>query len=133
MEPRRTTRSDDGPRDPRARETAGPAGAGREGDRFADPRQGSGRSGWSAFEPAEEPRGRERGRTGPPPRPGRLDLSPLFVLLDALRRAVPSDLQAQFTALLREALLTLRSLIDWYLERLDRPPREPRVEDIPIE
>ena len=37
------------------------------------------------------------------------------------------------TALIREALLTLRSLIDWYLERLDRPRREPRVEDIPID
>jgi hypothetical protein len=29
--------------------------------------------------------------------------------------------------------VTLRSLIDWYLERLDRPRREPEVEDIPIE
>jgi hypothetical protein len=34
---------------------------------------------------------------------------------------------------MREFLLTLRSLIDWYLERLDRPQREPRVEDIPID
>jgi hypothetical protein len=35
--------------------------------------------------------------------------------------------------LIREFLLTLRSLIDWYLERLERPRREPQVEDIPIE
>ena len=69
----------------------------------------------------------------PPPPRGRLDFSALFVLLDAVRRAVPGDLQNQFTALVREALLTLRSLIDWYLERLDRPAREPRVEDIPID
>jgi hypothetical protein len=55
------------------------------------------------------------------------------VLLDAVRRAVPGDLQNQFTALVREALLTLRSLIDWYLERLDRPRREPEVEDIQID
>jgi hypothetical protein len=34
---------------------------------------------------------------------------------------------------LREALLTLRSLIDWYLERIDRAPRDPKVEDIPID
>ena len=34
---------------------------------------------------------------------------------------------------LREALLTLRALIDWYLERLDRPRREPEVENIPID
>jgi hypothetical protein len=69
----------------------------------------------------------------PPRRPGALDFSALFVLLDAIRRAVPSSLDEQFTRLIREALLTLRSLIDWYLERLDRPPREPRVEDIPID
>ena len=69
----------------------------------------------------------------PPPGSGRLDFAALFVLLDAVRRAVPGDLQNQFTALVREALLTLRSLIDWYLERLDRTPAEPKVEDIPID
>jgi hypothetical protein len=69
----------------------------------------------------------------PPPGRGRLDFAALFVLLDAVRRAVPGDLQNQFTALVREALLTLRSLIDWYLERLERPRREPEVEDIQID
>jgi len=55
------------------------------------------------------------------------------VLLDALRRAAPAELQDRMTAFIREGLLTLRSLIDWYLERLERPTREPKVEDIPIE
>ena len=92
-----------------------------------------------AHEPwADEPGGAEGDRydgLGPPPPPprGRLDFSAVFVLLDALRRAVPGDLQHQFTALVREALLTLRGLIDWYLDRLERPSREPRVEDIPID
>jgi hypothetical protein len=91
----------------------------------------------------EAPGFREPGRTAgadswdepppPPPRSGRLDLAAMFVLLDAIRRAVPGDLQNQFTNLIREALLTLRSLIDWYLERLDRPRREPEVEDIRID
>jgi hypothetical protein len=72
---------------------------------------------------------------GPPPprRRGALDFSAFFVLLDALRRAAPRELQSQFNSFIREGLLTLRSLIDWYLERLDRPPKEPRVEDIPID
>jgi hypothetical protein len=70
---------------------------------------------------------------GPPPRRAGLDPAALFVLLDGLRRVVPRELEAQLTNLIREFLLTLRSLIDWYLERLDRPPPEPRVEDIPIE
>jgi hypothetical protein len=69
----------------------------------------------------------------PPRRPGTPDLSPLFVLLDAVVRAVPRELREQFVALVREVLLTLRALIDWYLDRLDAKRREPHVEDIPIE
>jgi hypothetical protein len=69
----------------------------------------------------------------PPPRPGSLDPAALFVLLDGLRRAAPRELEEQVTKLIREFLLTLRALIDWYLERLDRPSGEPEVEDIPID
>jgi hypothetical protein len=69
----------------------------------------------------------------PPPRNPGLDLSAFFVLLDAMRRAAPPELQERVTSLIREVLLTLRSLIDWYLDRLERPRREARVEDIPID
>lgn len=57
----------------------------------------------------------------------------LLAFVDALRRAAPRELQEQLTALLRETLLTVRALIDRYLERLDRGERETRVEDIPID
>jgi hypothetical protein len=83
-------------------------------------------------ERAERPRP-EEGHRPPPPPSGSFDPAALFVLLDALRRAAPGELDAQVTKLIREFLLTLRSLIDWYLERLDRPRREPEVEDIPID
>jgi hypothetical protein len=43
------------------------------------------------------------------------------------------ELREQVTNLIREFLLTVRSLIDWSLERLDEHPRERKVEDIPIE
>jgi hypothetical protein len=69
----------------------------------------------------------------PPPRTGGPDLSPLFAIVDALRRGLPRELQGQFTSLLREVLLTLRALIDWYLERLDRGERKPEVEEIRID
>jgi hypothetical protein len=78
----------------------------------------------------------EFGRQPPPPPPphGRsFDPAALFVLLDGVRRVAPRELQDQLTNLIREFLLTLRSLIDWYLERLDRPHREPEIEDIPID
>ena len=69
----------------------------------------------------------------PPPRSGAPDLAPLFAIAEALRRGVPPQLQGQFNSLLREVLLTLRALIDWYLDRIDRAERGPEVEDIPIE
>ncbi len=73
----------------------------------------------------------QQSSNGVPPPP---DLSSLLALLEALRRAIPAELQEQFTALQREALLTIRALIDWYLERLDKSrQREVEVEDIPIE
>jgi hypothetical protein len=88
-------------------------------------------------DPAEpgDARDRQPPRSEPPPPPPdqAFDVSALFVLLDGLRRAAPGELDGQVTKLIREFLLTLRSLIDWYLDRLDRPRREPEVEDIPIE
>jgi hypothetical protein len=74
------------------------------------------------------------GANVPPPRPrAGPDLAPLFALLDFVRSALPRELRDQFTSLLREVLLTLRALIDWYLERLGGEPSGPAVEDIPIE
>ena len=61
------------------------------------------------------------------------DLSGLLVLLDTLRQAAPAELQERTGNLIREVLLTLRALIDWYLEHMDQPARKPEVEDIPIE
>ncbi len=73
-----------------------------------------------------------RDEGAPPPRAA-IDLRALFVMLDGLRRVVPRELEERFNALVRELLLTLRSLIDWYLDRLDRPRREPEVEEIKID
>ena len=70
---------------------------------------------------------------GQMPRPGLPDLTPLFALLDSLRRMVPPELQDQLNALQRELLLTVRALIDWYLERLDARSRPVEVEEIPID
>jgi hypothetical protein len=70
---------------------------------------------------------------GPPRLGGGPDLRPLFALIDVMRSALPSELRDQFNSLVREVLLTLRALIDWYLERLGGEKAEARVEDIPIE
>ncbi len=70
---------------------------------------------------------REERAQGPP------DPAALFAMLDGMRRMAPRELDDQITNLIREFLMTLRSLIDWYLERLDHPREEPQVEDIPID
>jgi hypothetical protein len=71
--------------------------------------------------------------SGAPPPPRDPDPAALFILLDALRLAAPAELQDRLTNLIREALLTLRALIDHYLERIDDTPVERKVEDIPID
>ena len=73
----------------------------------------------------------------PPQDPPRLgqgpDLRPLFAMIDVMRSALPAELRDQFNSLVREVLLTLRALIDWYLDKLPGEKPSSRVEDIPIE
>jgi hypothetical protein len=82
--------------------------------------------------PQVPPRGWESGR-GDAATP---DLQALLTLLGAVREAVPAELSRQLAAALRELLLALRALIDWYLERLGEPAAgrtEVEVEDIPLD
>jgi len=64
-----------------------------------------------------------------------VDWCPICRTADVLRATAPPELRDQWQAVQREALLTMRSLIDSYLERIDDHEREsePRVQEIPIE
>jgi len=94
--------------------------------------------------PAGESAPREAG-DGRPPRNGYAvpggpaadqstrELQALVALLDVVRGLVPRELADQLTELVRELLLLVRALIDWYLDRLELRRRTPvEVEDIPI-
>ena len=76
-------------------------------------------AGWQA-PPADERRGGE--------------LESLIGVVYALRDRIPPDVLERLAAAMKELLLAIRALIDWYLERLERrravAPTE--VEDIPI-
>jgi hypothetical protein len=77
-------------------------------------------AGWQA------PEGEERATRG-------ADVELLMHLVDTLRELVPPDLQRRLAEALRELLLAVRALINWYLERLERQRDEPaEVQDIPI-
>jgi hypothetical protein len=82
---------------------------------------------WDTWTPPAGGEGAPRLGSGMP------DLRPLFALIDVVRSALPAELRDQFNSLVRELLLTLRALIDWYLERLGPGKPDARVEDIPIE
>jgi len=66
-----------------------------------------------------------------------VDLCPICRGADVLRASASPELRDQWQTVQREALVTLRAMIDNYLERLDQAegaPRDgPRVQDIPIE
>ena len=95
---------------------------------------------------AERVTGGSRSDTPPPagwqpPGPERDASSPLLGadadlvlgLFGAVRDRIPPDLQQRLAEAIREVLLALRALIDWYLERTERRPTGPaEVQDIPI-
>jgi hypothetical protein len=61
------------------------------------------------------------------------ELDALVALLRALRQLVPPELQHQVTEVIRQVLLLLRAVIDYWVERLDTPrAEEVEVQDIPI-
>jgi len=71
---------------------------------------------------------------GSDPPPPAFDLSQLTALVESLRGVVPPDLARQLADALRELLLALRAVIDWYIAQLDpSPPPDSDVQDIPVE
>jgi len=61
------------------------------------------------------------------------DLEVLAQVLRSLRDLIPPELQQKLAEALRELLLAVRALIDWYLERVEQRRGAPaEVQDIPI-
>jgi hypothetical protein len=61
------------------------------------------------------------------------ELELLLTVLAGVRDRIPPELRRRLADAVRELLMALRALIDWYLERTDRPAQTSAdVEDIPI-
>jgi sugar-specific transcriptional regulator TrmB len=62
------------------------------------------------------------------------ELDALLQAFQSLRELIPPEVMQRLAAALKELLLAIRAVIDWYLERVDRRrAQEPsEVEDIPI-
>lgn len=62
------------------------------------------------------------------------ELEALVGLLRTLRELVPAELQEQLTETIRQVLLLIRALIDFWVDRLEAPrPEAVEVEDIPVD
>jgi hypothetical protein len=86
-------------------------------------------AGWQRREPPAADGG--TGGAGGSRARGEIDM--FLEVLGVLRDRIPPELQRRLGEALREVLLALRALIDWYLERTERRRAEPfKVEDIPI-
>jgi hypothetical protein len=71
---------------------------------------------------------------GSEPRAPAFDLSQLTALVESLRGVLPPDLARQLADALRELLLAIRAVLDWYIARLEPPePPDADVQDIPVE
>jgi hypothetical protein len=82
-------------------------------------------AGWQQPPPEEEAGGSASGLGA--------DADLLLTVVAALRDRIPPDLQQRLAEAVREVLLAVRALIDWYLERSEhRRPGPSDVEDIPI-
>ena len=63
-----------------------------------------------------------------------LEFCPICRGAEVLRQTATPERRDQWQTVQREALLTMRTMIDHYLERLDADPADgPRVEEIPID
>ena len=66
--------------------------------------------------------------------PMAFDLAQLTALVESLRGVLPPDLARQLADALRQLLLAIRAVLDWYIARLEPPERpDDDVQDIPVE
>jgi hypothetical protein len=63
----------------------------------------------------------------------RSDLEAISQMIQAVRDLIPPELERRLLSALRELLLAVRAIIDWYLERSEhRRPESGEIQDIPI-
>ena len=66
--------------------------------------------------------------------PPAFDLGQIAALIESLRGVVPTELTRQLADALRELLLAIRAVLDWYIARLEPDtPAAPDVQDIPVD
>jgi len=81
------------------------------------------------------------GAGAPPPRTddAARETQALVALVEMLRDLLPPELRRQVAELIRQVLMLIRAILDWWVQRLEpgrdtrAAPTEPPVEDIPLD
>jgi hypothetical protein len=89
---------------------------------------------------AEEARAGTAEPGAPPPRTDEAarETQALVALVEMLRDLLPPELRRQVAELIRQVLMLIRAILDWWVDRLEpgrerAVPAEPAVEDIPLD
>ena len=62
------------------------------------------------------------------------DLAALTTLLESMRGVIPPELARQLADALRDLLIAIRAVLDWYIARLEPSERQaPEMQDIPVD
>jgi hypothetical protein len=104
----------------------------------ADGESGAGRPAADGEPEAEQakppPSGWQSAESGRTTRTAGAELEALITAVRSLRELVPPEVLQRLAEAVKDVLLAIRALIDWYIERLERRRAEPPpVEDIPID
>lgn len=75
------------------------------------------------------------GSTPPPTEDAAAEAQALATLLQTVRELVPEDLWRQLAEVVRQLLLLLRAILDWWIDRLapGERPGGPTIRDIPVD
>jgi hypothetical protein len=78
------------------------------------------------------------GAPPPPADEAARETQALVALVEMLRDLLPPELRRQINDLIRQVLMLIRAILDWWVDRLEpgrpaAPAREPDVEDIPLD
>jgi hypothetical protein len=129
-DPNEHSRSESEPRDPGG--GGDPGGAAGEARRFWDEYARSTRPGRGSDRVGGSDSGNGHG-SAPQDAHECLDWCPICRTADVLRASTPPEFRDQLSSLQHDALVTLRGVIDAYLDRSDPPARSGAVENIPID
>lgn len=77
--------------------------------------------------------GRPPPSSGPPGEEAQDEIRALVALVELLRDVLPPELRSQLAELIRQLLILVRAILDWWIERIGQPGRSDHPDPIFVE